>query len=251
MASTSEVGHPKNVASFQALITAVTSFGSAYNPSNPAIQLTALNAQYTNADNLIDNVDLAQKNYRVAVGVRKSEFEPLKAFTTQLINAYIAVNPTNQNIAIAKTTNAKMQGVKLKKVKEIAVEEGKVNTTAVSETSKDISASQQSYDQMIEHFSKIIVLVSADPLFLPNEVSLQSATLNTKLTTLKTANLNVGVTYTAVTNTRIARDTALYAKTLGLCDIAQTVKAYVKSVFGASSPQFKMVNKIPFKSRTK
>jgi hypothetical protein len=41
----------------------------------------------------------------------------------------------------------------------------------------------------------------------------------------------------------------LYDESTGLCDTAQTVKAYVKSVFGASSPEFKMLDKIRFKGR--
>ena len=256
MATFSEVGHAKNVANFEDLLNTCTGYGTAYNPVNIALQIPALTAQYTNADNLIDNVDTASDNYHKAVGIRQAQFEPLQKFATQLVNAYIAVNPTKQNIANAKTINAKIQGTKLKKVKVVAPSTGptteKATTIpppAVIETPKDISASQQSYDQLIEHFSKLVVLLAADPLFLPNEVPLQTASLNAKLIALKTSNTNFGIAYTAVTNTRIARDHSLYDKTTGLCDTAQTVKAYVKSVFGASSPEFKMINKIQFKTR--
>ena len=255
MATFSEVGHAKNVANFEDLITTCTGYGATYNPVNTAIKIPALTAQYTNADNLIDNVVTASDNYNKAVGIRQAEFEPLQKFATKLVNAYIAVNPSKQNIANAKTINAKIQGQKLKKVKVVPVSTGptteKIIAPPVVETPKDISASQQSYDQLVEHFSKLVTLLSADPLFLPNEVPLQSASLNAKLIALKTSNTNFGIAYTAVTNTRIARDHALYDKTVGLCDTAQTVKAYVKSVYGASSPEFKMINKIQFKTRTK
>ena len=252
MASTSEVGHAKNVANFQQLITICQGYGAAYNPAEISIKIPALTAQHTNTDTLIDNVELAAKNYHQGVGLRKAEFDPLKSFSTQIVSAYVAVKTSKQNIANAKTINAKIQGVKLKKVKETVqtqTTEDQKTITPVAETSKEISASQQSYDQLIEHFSKLVTLLSADPLFLPNEVPLQSASLNAKLSALKTANLNLGVVYTAVTNTRIARDHSLYDESTGLCDTAQTVKAYVKSVFGASSPEFKMLDKIRFKGR--
>jgi len=218
------------------------------------ILLSALNAVFTNADTLMDNVDTASQQYASAVGARRLEFEPLKQFATQLVNAYIAVNPGKAKIANAKTINAKIQGVKLKKVKEVIISPSTSNDKIAippppAETPKDISASQQSYDQLIEHFSKLVVLLAADPLFLPNETALQTTSLNAKLLALKTSNTNFGNAYTQVTNTRIARNHGLYDKTTGLCDIAQTVKSYVKSVFKANSPEFKMINKIAFKSQ--
>ena len=45
---------------------------------------------------------------------------------------------------------------------------------------------------------------------------------------------------------RIARDKVLYAEGTGLCDIALDIKNYVKSVFGATSPQFKQVSEVRF-----
>jgi len=78
MPSTSEVGHAKNVANFQDLISVCTGYGVAYNPSNVLILLSALNAVFTNADTLMDNVDTASQQYASAVGARRLEFEPLK-----------------------------------------------------------------------------------------------------------------------------------------------------------------------------
>jgi hypothetical protein len=47
------------------------------------------------------------------------------------------------------------------------------------------------------------------------------------------------------------RNSILYASVSGLVDVALDVKKYVKSVYGASSPQYKQVSKIEFKNRTK
>jgi hypothetical protein len=51
---------------------------------------------------------------------------------------------------------------------------------------------------------------------------------------------------TVVSNARIARDKALYAETTGVLDVAQDVKQYVKSLFGATSPQYKQVSGLKF-----
>ena len=112
-----------------------------------------------------------------------------------------------------------------------------------------MSASQQSYDLLIEHFSRLIVQLAADSLFIPNEADLQITALNQKLTNLKNANSNFANAYTILTNTRIARDRALYDKNIGMCEIALQVKNYVLSIFNAKAPEYRMVSKIAFKKQ--
>src|SRR5690606_23072724 len=97
-----------------------------------------------------------------------------------------------------------------------------------------ISTSQQSYDQQIQHFAGIISILESEPSYQPNETDLQIATLLAKQTDLKAKNSAVATAYTNVSNSRIQRDVAMYAKNTGLFDTASEVKKYVKSVFGAS-----------------
>ena len=47
----------------------------------------------------------------------------------------------------------------------------------------------------------------------------------------------------------MARNKKLYNAETGLVARAQLVKNYVKSVFGASSPEYKLINKLSFKNR--
>jgi hypothetical protein len=47
-------------------------------------------------------------------------------------------------------------------------------------------------------------------------------------------------------NARIQRNTFFYAKDTGLLDLVKQVKAYIKSVYGASSPQYRAANDIKF-----
>jgi hypothetical protein len=75
---------------------------------------------------------------------------------------------------------------------------------------------------------------------------LKIVTLNTQLTALKTANTNVTNAYTAVSNSRIARDKTLYKEKAGMYDVTLDVKNYVKSLYGISSPEFKQLSKIKF-----
>jgi hypothetical protein len=114
---------------------------------------------------------------------------------------------------------------------------------------KTISSSQQSYDQQIEHFDKLIELLAADSNYKPNEKELALPALQAKLTELKTANTAVVASYTSYSNSRISRSGALYNLLTGLVNTALDVKKYVKSVYGATSPQYKQVSKLQFKNR--
>ena len=110
-----------------------------------------------------------------------------------------------------------------------------------------ISASQQSYDQLIEHFAKLFTLLKSEPSYNPNEADLNIPTLDSLIAQYRSDNTNVMNAYTTVSNARIARDVTLYQDNTGLVPIALDVKGYIKSVFGATSDQYKQVSKIAFK----
>ena len=71
--------------------------------------------------------------------------------------------------------------------------------------------------------------------------------LTAKQTDLTTKNNAVATAYTSISNSRISRDKTLYDETTGLVDIATEVKKYIKSVYGATSPEFAQVKGIEFK----
>jgi hypothetical protein len=75
---------------------------------------------------------------------------------------------------------------------------------------------------------------------------LQIVTLTTKQTDLTSKNSAVATAYTNISNSRITRDSTIYGTDKGLFDIATEVKKYVKSVYGATSPQFAQVKGIEF-----
>lgn len=253
MASTSETGHAKNVANFEDLISFCQGYGAAYNPSKNSLKIAQLQTQLTSTKANIASVTSSSVAFNNAVNARMIAFEGLRKLSTRLVNALDVTNATAQLVRDAKTINAKVQGSKLTKAD--AGKNSSSNATnaidpnaPVVETPKTISSSQQSYDSLIEHFSKMITLLSTEPTYVPNENELKIATLNTLLTTLKNTNTAVINAYTTVSNSRIARNQSLYNPVNGLCETAKEVKKYVKSLFGATSPQYKQVSKLEFRS---
>ena len=96
---------------------------------------------------------------------------------------------------------------------------------------------------------RLITILSTEPTYVPNENELKVVTLNTLLTSLKNTNTAVINAYTTVSNARLSRDQSLYNTTNGLCETAKEVKMYVKSLYGATSPQYKLISGLEFKSR--
>jgi hypothetical protein len=245
MASTTDTGHAKNVATFEDIISFCAGYGAAYNPSKPALKLPALTTQFTAAIATMQTVKVAKTAYDNATNAREVAFKTLKALATKIVNAIAATEATTQTLADVKSTNNKIQGRRVKAIEKPDAEA----LAAGAELVKTVSTSQQSYDKLVDHFAQLIATLTAEPKYLPNENELKLATLNALLADMKAKNTAVINATTALSNARIARDKALYDKTTGLVETALAVKVYVKSVYGATSPQYKQVSALKFSNR--
>lgn len=243
MASTTETGHAKNVANFEDLISFCTGYGASYNPSKASIKLAALGTKRTDAVNALAAVNAALPAWTNAVNARDLVFSPLSKLITRVVNAVAASDVPKDVIADVKTIARKLQGKRASDKVPTVVDDP---ATPEDESQKSISASQMSFDSRIENMDKLIQLLSAQPGYIPNEADLTVAALTTVFTNMKTTNTDVVNAYTPLSNSRIDRNKVLYDETTGLVTVAGDVKAYVKSVFGGTSPQYKQVSKLKF-----
>lgn len=238
MASTSEVGHAKNVANFQDLIQFVTAYGANYNPSKNSLKLPQLVALKEEADNKLTEVIAQNTNYNISVNERFAAFSNVKTLGTRLINALQTTEASKETIDDAKGFNRKLQGKRASKIETPA----DPNAPAP----KTISSSQQSYDQLIQHLAGLKAVLKAEPSYTPNETDLQVVALELKIDDLNAKNTAVTTAYANVSNARIDRNKTLYTKTNNLVETAQEVKKYVKSVFGATSPEYAQISSLKF-----
>ena len=238
MASTSEVGHAKNVANFQDLIEFVIGYGTTYNPSKNSLKLPQLITLKDNAQAKLNDVITKNTIYNNKVNERMVAFSNLKSFSTRLVNALQTTDATNETINNAKTFNRKMQGKKASTTQ--------ASTDPNAPAPATISTSQQSYDQLIQHLAGLKSVLETEPSYTPNEVELQIATIDSKIADLSVKNTAVATAYTNISNSRISRNETLYTSENGIYETASEVKKYIKSVFGASSPQYNQVSGIKF-----
>lgn len=238
MKSQSETGHAKNVANFQDLIEFVTGYGAAYNPTKASLQLPQLVALKASAEAALSDVIDTNTSFNATVNERMIAFSDLKSLSTRLVNALQTTDATDETIKDAKTFNRKMQGKRASAVQ--------TPTDPNAPAPKTISTSQQSYDQLIQHLAGLTAVLNSEPSYAPNETELTVATLQAKIADLTAKNTAVATAYARVSNARIERNNVLYDTNRGLVETAFEVKKYVKSVFGASSPQYAQISGIKF-----
>jgi hypothetical protein len=243
MASTSETGHPINVANFDVIIADVMSYGATYNPSKASLKIAALTTLSTASKTAVNAVSAAEPAYKLARDARDAAFKPLSPLVTKAINALKATDTTAQVDETAQTLVRKLQGRRATPKK--TEEQKKVVADAGKEV-VEISSSQMSFDSRIDNFDKFVKLLASVTLYAPNEADLKVTALTAVLTDLKAKNAAVVAAEVPLNNARITRNDTLYKANTGLVDIALDVKTYIKSVYGATSPQYKKISKIKF-----
>lgn len=238
-ASNIETGHAVIVSNFQKLILFVKSFGPAYNPSKPNLEIPQLESLYTSALALINDVTQANTQYNQKVNERIREFQGLNKLSTRLINALQSTDATPETVNNAKVFNRKLQGQR-------ATPKSSTPVDPSTPAPKTISTSQLSFAQQIQHLSGLRSVLQIEPSYAPNELELQVATIQAKENELLLKNNEVITAYANVSNIRIARNQLLYSDTINVCDVAKEVKSYVKAVFGAKSPAYSKISKLNF-----
>jgi hypothetical protein len=239
MASTSETGHAKNVANFQHLISFVTGYGAPYNPTKTILKLPNLIALQATGQTDLGTVITKNTAYNNKVNERFAEFSDVKSLSTRLTNALETTDASAEKIKDAKGFNRKMQG------KRASIITAPIDPNTPAPTT--ISSSQQSYDQQIQHLTGLNSVLLSEPSYSPNEDILKTATVTAKINTLLTKNNEVSTAYTQISNARISRDNTIYGTSTGIVDVASEVKKYVKSLFGATSPEYAQISGIEFK----
>jgi hypothetical protein len=245
-----ETGHVNNVASLNTLISRCEGFGDRYNPTNPALTITNLKAIHTGANAELENVNATKPPYINAVSDRQIIFLDMEKLSTRVLNALSSSSNVQDNVVSnSKTLIRKIRGSRKNKLALSPAAAPAIPSTTVpaTDTPIQISASQQSYDQQVEHFTKLVLLASSVPAYSPNETELQSPLLIQFIAQLKNANtavINATTPYLAAIQNR---NNIMYAPKTGLVDVALAVKKYVKSVKSINHAEFRQISGLAFR----
>ena len=255
MSKQSETGHAINVANLERLHSFCVGYGTKYSPPNPQIRITELQTLHLNARLALKDLKDASELFNIATNTRYDAFQNVKELGSQLVNILLSTNASKKTIADAQGANRKLQGVravpKPKAPPAPAENPTSPDDVDIPETvelpdDKTISTSQQSYDQKIEHFSRIVKVLEHEPLYTPTELEFQMPALLALITTLETANTDVINATTAVSNSRIARNKLLYEDEVGIHALSKKAKAYIRGRFKPKSPEYQQVAALKF-----
>jgi len=243
MATRSEIGHAKNVANFDVLIAFVLSIAGVFKPSKSAIQLTSLQNVSQNAKNAMKVVNDAFSVKSGAIAARKVAFAPFSKLITRVINSLESTDTSSVVDGQARTIVRKLQGTRATPKKS---EEEKKALEAEGKVVNEKSSSQVGFDDRVANFDKLISLLASIPLYTPNEPELQVTGLTAHYNELKRLNDAVVNTKQIHDNAMLLRYGIFYQDNTGLVDLGLDTKSYIRSLFGASSPQYKQISKLRF-----
>jgi len=234
-----ETGNAKNVANLQKLTEQVAVYTN-YNPAVESLTVASLTQLYNNASTALASVKEARNNNKNAIHKRQEDYETLKPLTTRIINQVEILDVSKGVLNQAKSLNRLIQGTPRKKR---PTNNNQENQETVPNT---ISTSRQSYTQLADNFTKLLQLLGSIDTYNPNIVELKTPELTAYLEKLTLNTKEVDHTLAELNAKLIGRNKMLYADSNGLYAVAQNVKKYVKSLYGASSPEYAAISKIKF-----
>jgi hypothetical protein len=241
MASNQETGHAVNVSNFKLVIDNVSALGAPYNPSNTKIQLAQMMAKWNGAKTAHDTLTQAMQNAKGPINDREILYKPMNKYVTRILKI---LNSTEASKEVKKDAKGLADKFRGHKVKVKLLPDGTPDPA-------DVSNSHLSFVQKADTFKQLVDLLAAEPLYAPNEVDFQAATLATLAAALKTANDNIGTIIAPVSVKRIERNDALYNEEDGVIMRAAAVKEYVEGIAGVNSETARIFRRIKFRKPPK
>ncbi|HET7733713.1 MAG TPA: hypothetical protein VFK73_07725 [Paludibacter sp.] len=243
MKTTNESGHNQNVINFELLGTIIATFGPTYNPPKSTLAIPGLTELAEKGKLEINAVNTAEVVCNNAIAARSNAFDDFDNTITRIINALRISGVSAQTLAQAEAIVRDLRG---KRASALLTEEQLAAEKEKGNDIKQVVVHNATIDSKIENLSKLILFLETIPQYKPNESDLKLESLKEKLTDIKTKNTGLVAADATLNAARRSRNEVLYADNEGLVDTALDVKLYTKSLFGATSPQYKQISSIAF-----
>lgn len=214
-----------------------------YTPSKLALQLPQLQQLYNKGTWHLEEVLKKKNTWSICVDTRQERYKSLGAFCSRIVGIMSGTNASPADIENAKSIVKKLKGIRLHKPnkKDIPNPED-------PEANKERSISRASFDSMYECFADLVSLLSMTEGYEPLNPEFTLEALELLKDQLLQANFSIDTAIANINAARISRNEFLYTEETGLVDIALHAKKYIKGVYGATSLEFKDINKIRFKN---
>jgi len=243
MASRSEISNAKNVANFNVLLAFILSYLDVFKPSRSAIEYASLLVVADNAKKSMESVNNASSADNGAKAARKVAFAPLNKLITRVINSVHSTDTPKEVDNQVRALVRKLRGTRGTPKKS---EEEKKALAAEGKIVNEISESQMGFNDRLENFDKLIKLLAGISLYAPNETELKLTELTAVYNNLNALNNAAVSAELSLGKARNLRQEVLYEDRTGLVDLGLDTKSYIRSLFGATSKEYRQISKLRF-----
>lgn len=240
-------GASANVTNLKLLNSAIVGFGNRYNPINEQISAATLQSVFLHGQSVINAVDIAQAANTNAKNTRSKSFESLSKLITRIGNAF-------KSIITDESARTQIRSLIL------LIQRGRVNPkkskpaeNAITEDpmpDQGAASHKSGYDKQLDNFSKLIQFLASFPAYKPNESDLSVAGLTLFYNELTLNSQAVIDTQANLDKSRRDRENVIYQPVVGLIQLGNNAKSYIKSVFGAGSLEYRQISKLKFTGYT-
>lgn len=234
------MSHVKNMQAFEKLLGVCTGLGGTYNPGQQNLQVQAMTALLSIAQQSWEEMKQAQQAYNNATNNRELGFRKIRRLSSSVVGILKSCKANELLLKDALNSKRRIWGAR---ITEPAV-------SAAAQPDAEVPESRPSYSQgyitMAEYFDRLVKTVASEPRYVANEPELTLASLQQTLAHLFSLNKAVTDAEIALEHARIKRNTVYYLAPDNLVETATAVKAYVRSAFGFQSQQHQQVQKLRF-----
>ncbi len=241
--NTNKKSHQQNVDNIEKLTKQFMTFEPVYNCSEPRLSIANQQQLKTSGDEVLDVIMTAESDCDHAVSERTAVFEGMDVLVTRVVNGVRISEVSEQTVQQIESIVRDLRNKRAEEIiPPVETEDGKVD----EEQEKHNKIRNGSFGTRVENFNKLIKLLLTISAYRPNEEDLSIESLRVRYEALKNANSRCISMDAVAAAARRQRQIVLYTPKTGLVPVALDSKLYVKSAYGANSPQYKSISGILF-----
>jgi len=229
------MAHIKNVQAFEKLLGVCTGLGGSYKPGKQNLHVSVMHSMFVEAQQALSEVKEAKTLYNQATNHREELFKATDKLASSM---YHVLQASSANVLTTEDARRALNRL-LNGVRSV----GESGTASVESPppSRKWKGYGRDYATRIQHFAQLVDIVSKEADYTPEEQELQVDALWQRIAALQAANTKVLQTSLILAKARSKRNEVLYAAKWSLYKTVRAVKAYVKAIFGTTSPSYQLL----------
>lgn len=246
--SKSETGHAKFVESIERLIAADATLDAAKLNAPADLNSAALAALLPAATARHQKVGDSKAGWRTIALERRTDIEQITSMAAQAVALFESRGASKEKVEIARSYVRKIRGGGAKKI----ITPDNPATPDVDETEKGISKSQQSSAAVLSVFFELIDYLEAQPEYAGvTNAGFEIADLRDFADATQAKHTASITAVTGLSADRSERDAFFYNDRTSVLNLARRYKKLVFGAYGGKSPEYALVNQIPFQKPKK